>query len=154
MKILHNTLFETLNNCRARELFSKGGSRLSKQQKLDQNVFQEFCEWKKQRMIVHARDLVDCALKHAEFLRLRKFKASPAWLHKFKKKHRIVSRRITTFLTKKQIAEVKSSESIINDFRIKVKQALRTHHHSKVFCCKIGILYLISFRFTILIKRE
>lgn len=120
--ILLILIFDSL--FRVRKLREKGGSFYSKFHHLDEMVVNEFVLWKSLRMIVHDIDIADCAFKLATELGIPNFKASRSWVLRFKKKHRIVSRKITTYLTKAQIEEQKDLKSIVHEFRQKAKQAI------------------------------
>ena len=51
---------------RKREYVSRGGTNFSKWEQIDRIVYEEFCEWKNNRIIVHDRDLQETALLAAK----------------------------------------------------------------------------------------
>lgn len=86
-------------------------NRFKKLNEISKGTFDIFMEKKREHMPVHDRDLRRWALKCNNNLLspLRRFKASKAWLHVFKRKHRIVTRKITKFVS---IGHIRESENL------------------------------------------
>uniref|UniRef100_A0A914Q3J2 HTH CENPB-type domain-containing protein n=1 Tax=Panagrolaimus davidi TaxID=227884 RepID=A0A914Q3J2_9BILA len=82
---------------------------------------------------IHDRDLIDSAIKAADELGLTNFKASEGWLHAFKKKNGIVSRKINAVVTKAQIANQPELDDTIEEFRVKMKAVMAENRLEKVF---------------------
>lgn len=63
------------------------------------------------------------------------FTASTKWVHNFKKRHRIVSRKVTKVLSHKQAspAEIQNVSESINNFQMSFKQTVRNHNSNFVF---------------------
>ncbi len=57
-----------------RDYIARGGSNFHKWKQIDQKVYDEFCEWKHNRLIVHDRDLLESALIAAEEFNALDFK--------------------------------------------------------------------------------
>ena len=62
-----------------------------------------FNEAKLKKLSVYDRDIRRWALLKAQAVNLIGFKASEKWLREFKSKHRIVSRKITKFVSKSDV---------------------------------------------------
>ena len=109
---------------RIREYVSRGGTNFSKWEQIDRIVYEEFCEWKNNRIIVHDRDLQETALLAAKKIKLDNFKASQHWISKFKTKHGIVSRKITKFVSTKTMNEEADFEKISKNFVVEVRELI------------------------------
>jgi hypothetical protein len=69
-------------------------------------------------------DLMRWATKYARDIKLSTFKASESWVLSFKKKYKIVSRKVTKTVTRKKDETLKST--VIDEFR---NQAIDKFHH-------------------------
>ena len=74
---------------------------------------------------IHDRDLRKWALQKAQEIECHPFKASKYWLHTFKTKYRIVSRKITKFVTKTNVASQEDIENAAIAFQIENASAVR-----------------------------
>jgi hypothetical protein len=83
----------------------ESGSRYDKLKEIWSYTFQEFKAAKENKLIVHDNDLQRWETKKKLELNLESFKASKKWLWKFKSYHRIVSRKITRFVSSRHTKE-------------------------------------------------
>lgn len=80
---------------RFRRYLEKNGTKKQKLDKIDDYVFDLFERAREKGLPVHDIDLRRWALKQAMDESLHNFAASKHWLHTFKHKHNIVSRKVT-----------------------------------------------------------
>jgi hypothetical protein len=113
---------------------SKGGTIFHKYEKIDEFVISEFVKWKQEFQIVHERDLVDAAMLAADSVGMEGFKASEFWIRSFKKRHRIVSRKITNFIAKKDLIQEESRQDQIESFRAEFSELIRHRPLDTVRC--------------------
>lgn len=59
---------------RIRKIIEHGGRKSEKHLEIQHRVFEQFCEWKDDRLVVHDKDLMLCALSIAKQLGLNDFK--------------------------------------------------------------------------------
>uniref|UniRef100_A0A914QVY8 HTH CENPB-type domain-containing protein n=1 Tax=Panagrolaimus davidi TaxID=227884 RepID=A0A914QVY8_9BILA len=109
---------------RMQAYLKKGGTALKKYESISETVFQEFLQWKQDFQVVHDRDIADSALAAADALDMFDFEASEAWIRRWKKRHRVVSRKVNNFITNKTIANRDKLEDEIEKFRLKYSQYL------------------------------
>lgn len=74
-------------------------------QSINENVYARFLSMREVRLPLHDRDLRRWALQEAVNLNVSNFRASKFWLHRFKKSHGIVSRKITKFVSAAMVEE-------------------------------------------------
>uniref|UniRef100_A0A914YV56 HTH CENPB-type domain-containing protein n=1 Tax=Panagrolaimus superbus TaxID=310955 RepID=A0A914YV56_9BILA len=110
---------------RMKQYLTTGGSTFHKYEKIDEFVINEFIKWKQDFQIVHERDLVDAAMSAADSLGMENFKASEFWIRSFKRRHRIVSRKITNFIATKDLAQEESIQDRIVSFRDEFSKLIR-----------------------------
>lgn len=67
-------------------------------------TYQKFGEAKRQQLIVHDINVRRWALAFAKEVGCLQLKASPSWILKFKKANKIVSRKITKFISTADVA--------------------------------------------------
>lgn len=79
-------------------------------------VYKKFNDATTRKLIVHEKDLKRWALIKKREVNLSDFVASDFWLVCFKRKHRIVSRKITKYVSVPQVEEQQSLEEIGRDF--------------------------------------
>ena len=94
----------------------EGGSRNDKIEQIITYVHEEFKKAKRKRLIVHDIDLKRWALRKANEINFCEFTASNKWIWKFKKTYKIVSRKITKFVTLKSFNEQYNIEKNANEF--------------------------------------
>lgn len=73
--------------------------------RLEERLFATFVQKSEEGVALHDYNLRALALRLKQDLNLPTFKASPRWITKFKKRHGIVSRRITKFITRRTARE-------------------------------------------------
>ncbi|KAF4522672.1 hypothetical protein B566_EDAN010453 [Ephemera danica] len=81
------------------------GTKVEKLIQIYNETYEKFLEAKKRRAIITDVDLRRWALQAASNIDLKGFKASPSWCLRFKRHYRIVSRKITKFVTKSTIRD-------------------------------------------------
>ncbi|KAE8739814.1 hypothetical protein FOCC_FOCC014682 [Frankliniella occidentalis] len=82
------------------------------------HTYEQYTQAKNNHKIVHDVDLKRWALKKARDLQCNQFKASDSWVYNFKKHHRIVSRKITKFVSKKEVRDREAIKDLALDFVI------------------------------------
>jgi len=91
----------------------KGGTRNEKLKKISKYIISQFKEAVEKSVTIHDVDIRRWALKARDDLSLSpdSFTASSKWLHTFKTKYKIVSRKINKFITQKSVlGQVKLKE--------------------------------------------
>lgn len=63
----------------------------------------------------------------------RTFKASSSWVYRWKKKHNVVSRKITKTLSRQQIASLPNVSEKVEEYREQVQNLVRKYKPSQVF---------------------
>lgn len=98
-----------------------GGSKQQKCRLLDKLLFEYFVESSSIGCIIHDHDLIRWSLAiNRNFPHpIESFNASSGWLFNFKNRHRIVSRKILKFVTKKQLQD---ENKILNDATLFVRR--------------------------------
>lgn len=107
---------------------NKGGTYKEKIEKICQYTFDNFDAAVKAGSIIHDRDIRRWALQAQKEIGSEdfRFKASANWLLKFKKAHRIVSRKVNKFITKKILESGPELETKANEFVADVKSCIQT----------------------------
>ena len=82
-----------------------GGTNIEKLRFITKETYQQFKEARDNNKIVHDNDIRKWSLKIARQVSYDTFRASVSWVQKFKKKFKIVSRKITKFVTRKYPSE-------------------------------------------------
>lgn len=105
------------------EQISNGGNRIEKLKEISEFVLSKFNEAIQKSLTVHDLDLRRWALQARDKISFpsRLFTASMKWVHEFKKRHRIVSRKINKFVTRKTIENKKKLEQEAKTFVEKIK---------------------------------
>lgn len=88
---------------------------------------------KKNHRQVHDIDLRRWARKMARELQCAKFKASISWAQRFKAKNRIVSRKITKFVSKKDLKEKEKIQDKALDFVLQTMPLLDEYGRENVY---------------------
>lgn len=109
---------------RWKQQVESGGDRQDRLYQITQYTLEKFKEAIASKIIIHDIDLKRWALKKKAELKISWFKASRWWLNEFKKKHGIVSRKITKFVTKRSINNNKELEMQCSVFQNSVKQLI------------------------------
>jgi len=82
-----------------------GGTNIEKLRFITKETYQQFKEARDNNKIVHDNDIRKWSLEIARQVSYDTFRASVSWVQKFKKKFKIVSRKITKFVTRKYPSE-------------------------------------------------
>lgn len=85
---------------RIKARLASNGTRLDKLRKLDACIFNNFTDARERRQPVHGRMIQRWARQNAASIGLDDFGASSAWLGIFKKRHNIVSRKVTLYTSR------------------------------------------------------
>lgn len=96
-----------------------GGTKFEKLKIIDDYTYNHFKDARAQLQQVTTRDLQQWALSIASQYQSEsfQFKASLTWVTKFKQKHRIRQRKITKYVSKKEIASVEETLQAAEKFR-------------------------------------
>jgi len=105
------------------EQISNEGNRIEKLKEISEFVLNRFNEAVEKSVTVHDLDHRRWALQARDKISFPShlFNASMKWVHKFKQKHRIVSRKINKFVTKKSIENKEKLEQEAKTFGEKIK---------------------------------
>uniref|UniRef100_A0A915EMF6 HTH CENPB-type domain-containing protein n=1 Tax=Ditylenchus dipsaci TaxID=166011 RepID=A0A915EMF6_9BILA len=109
------------------------GTTQMKIQEVDERTFAEFLNCREEGIVIHDRDIEEMALSAAEGIGLENFKAGHSWIHLFKKRHNILSRKITKMIGTKTKAELKAIEESIVQFHNEMRPILATTPKNKVY---------------------
>uniref|UniRef100_A0A914PLT1 HTH CENPB-type domain-containing protein n=1 Tax=Panagrolaimus davidi TaxID=227884 RepID=A0A914PLT1_9BILA len=129
----HRKLSDRKEISRMKEYLKNDGSKIQKFNDINVGVLQEFLDMRSELEEIHDRDIVDSALKVADELGLTTFKASEAWLYRFKKNNGIVSRKINAVVTKAQLRNQPELNEVVDEFRGNMKTVIADNRLEKVF---------------------
>jgi hypothetical protein len=104
-----------------RDYIEQQGTKSDKLLAINEFVHQKFNEAINKRLIVHEKDLKRWAILKKREVGLSSFVASHFWLISFKRKYRIVSRKITKYVS---MAQIEDSASIMETARNFVESAI------------------------------
>lgn len=111
----------------------EGGSRKDKLLKVSEYTLEKLKEALQSKLTVHDLDLQRWALQKKFELNMDWFKASSKWILEFKRRHRIVSRKITKYITEKSISNEQNLQQQCQNFIDQVKSQLSIHGASNVY---------------------
>jgi len=117
------------------EQVSEGGSRLEKLKQISSYVLENFEDALKHALPIHDCDLRKWALNARDQVGLsdKIFKASPKYVHDFKKKHRIVSRKINKFITQSTLTSKEQLVQKADHFVSQVKSEMSSVNQSNTY---------------------
>ncbi|XP_071581536.1 uncharacterized protein [Temnothorax nylanderi] len=117
------------------EQIESGGSRTDKLSYISQVTHDKFTTAVESGFMVHNIDLKRWALQaQKEIGNLNPiFKASPSWIARFKKSHRIVSRKVTKFVTRKTLEDSVDLQKTANDFLETVKPLIEQFGSENIY---------------------
>ena len=104
------------------------GTKKHKLNQIDALVYQSFEDARQRLLSVHDIDLKRWGLKKASMLDDRKFVASDHWCHQFKKRHGIVTRKITKLVTKQDVDNKDMINKSADDFVNYVQKFVSKYH--------------------------
>lgn len=99
----------------------KGGTRREKLIYISHYVLNHFKEANNEQRIIHDLDLRQWALEAKEQIDLPSFKAGPTWILNWKRKYKIVSRKITKFVNRSLMRDKAQLEIACQEFVSTVK---------------------------------
>lgn len=111
----------------------KNRSLWQKLNQIEESILDKFRKSSLKKCRIHDRDLRRWAMKEAKMIDHSSFKCSHSWIQRFKRKHGIVRRTITTFVTDKSIKTGKDVLKECDKFIAKVRKELHLYDVSKVF---------------------
>lgn len=110
-----------------------GGTYREKLREISVHTYAKFLATKAEKKRIVTLDLRKIALKHAREINCARFKASERWATDFKSKHRIVSRKITKFVTTRDLILKPDVEAAALDYVLEVQDTLNTVGSDKVY---------------------
>lgn len=116
-----------------KQQISAGGTRKDNLFKVSEYTLQKFKEALQSKLTVHDLDLKRWALQKKHELNMHWFKASPKWILQFKRKHNIVSRKITKYVTKVSADNEPNSLQQCQHFINEVKSELSIKSESNIY---------------------
>ncbi|CAF3853800.1 unnamed protein product [Rotaria sp. Silwood1] len=108
---------------RIKKYVRQQGTRQQKLERVDQSVLNEFNEARIKGIPIHDQDLKRLAIRRASEMNLMNFVASSFWLLNFKRRHNIISRKVTKFVTKNYVDD---REQVIKEEKVFLKKAEET----------------------------
>jgi len=104
-----------------------GGCHRDKLKEVSKETYEKFLDLKQRHQRVTTLDLRRIALIKAREINCTNFKASETWANSFKRKHNIVSRKITKFVSQKDVTEKETIEDKALDFVLESRELFETH---------------------------
>ncbi|KAK3908570.1 Pogo transposable element with KRAB domain [Frankliniella fusca] len=104
-----------------------GGCHRDKLKEVSKETYKKFLDLKQRHQRVTTLDLRRIALIKAREINCTNFKASETWANSFKRKHNIVSRKITKFVSQKDVTEKETIEDKALDFVLESRELFETH---------------------------
>jgi Tc5 transposase C-terminal domain/Tc5 transposase DNA-binding domain/DDE superfamily endonuclease len=117
---------------RFRKYLESQGTARQKLDKIDSSVYKSFENARNKFLSVHDIDLRRWALKTAAELSHSTFVASDHWIYEFKKRHNIVSRKITKLVTKREIHNKDMINKSAEDFVTTVQKIALNYPEHRV----------------------
>jgi hypothetical protein len=118
---------------RWQEQVNRGGTRLEKLKEISSYTLNKFEEAVQNGIIIHDTDVARWALKAQQEINCPGFTASLRWVHRFKIAHRIVSRKVTKFITKRTLQSKDNLEAEGNRFIENVKYYITRYGVENVY---------------------
>ena len=135
-KVIHNRFKAVTNRqCipRFRKYLEHHGTKRQKTQNLDELVFKKFAEARQKSLVVHDLDIQRWGLKVAKEIKLAEFHASHGWLENFKYRHKLISLKITNFLSHHQVENMNFIEKSKKDFVLEYNKVSAHFKPSEIF---------------------
>lgn len=134
-KSIHNR-FKSLPNQSYVSLFrnylQRQGTKQQKCRAIDKITYDKFINARERALPIHDLDLQRWALKTADEVKLNNFHASHGWLINFKRRHGIVSRRITNMVTRHDVENYNVVQKSKQDFLVQYYHLLSDYSPSEV----------------------
>jgi len=109
-----------------------GGTHRDKLKEVSRATYEKFLDLKKSHQKVSTLDLRRIALVKAREINCIHFKASESWADIFKRKHKIVSRKITKFVSKRDVTEKEVIKYKALDFVLESMELFHTHDKDRI----------------------
>jgi hypothetical protein len=107
-----------IRNCRKH--VANNGNRIHHLKRIDDYVFDKFRKARDNYMPVNSIDIkrwaIECFKANSQNSNFE-FRASDGWVHSFKKRHRIVSRKVVKIVCYREVKNFERVQESINDFR-------------------------------------
>ena len=113
---------------RFRKYIEAQGTKKHKLDGIDSFVYQSFENARNQFLSIHDIDLKSWGLRKAAQLSDKTFAATDYWIYQFKKRHNIVSRKITKLVTKREIQNKDVIHQSAKDFVSNVHNVISNFH--------------------------
>lgn len=108
---------------RMRRFVEMEGNWFTKLEEVNKRVLEKFTLERNQGHVVHDRSIQMWAARRAEEIEFKPFSASRWWLHHFKRRHSIVSRKVTLYTSKAELNQqeqrIANMEKFVNDYYLK-----------------------------------
>jgi len=111
----------------------KGGTHREKMLYISEYVLQNFKEADEEKKIIHDMDLRRWALEAKAQIDLSSFKASATWILNFKRKYRIVSRKITKFVSRSAQRDKEQLQIACQEFIATVKSNINLFELDNIY---------------------
>jgi len=111
----------------------KGGTHREKMLYISEYVLQNFKEADEEKKIIHDMDLRRWALEAKAQIDLSSFKASATWIFNFKRKYRIVSRKITKFVSRSAQRDKEQLQIACQEFIATVKSNINLFELENIY---------------------
>nr|XP_034196479.1 uncharacterized protein LOC117612002 [Osmia lignaria] len=145
---------------RWRRQVSQGGSRKDKMKRIDTYVYSKFCEARdEKRRMVTSRLLQQWAMEAGrKFLdedAYKEFNASSRWIHNFKTRHRIRQRKVTKYVSDRDIRIADKVSNAAHSFQVETAAIVQIFNPDHVINTdQTGVEYFISSGCTLSYKGE
>ena len=113
---------------RFRKYIETQGTKRQKLNQIDSFVYKSFHNSRQQLLSVHDVDLKRWGLKKAAELGDTSFLAGDRWLYEFKKRHHVVSRKISKLVTKRDVLNKDDINQSAEDFVHNAKKVILNYH--------------------------
>ena len=110
-----------------------GGTQQDKYKMIDNFTLNKFIESRAKNLIIHDLNLKVWSLEFANSIQFDSFKASDKWLHNFKKRNNIVSRKITKFVSLHFDVQEEEKNKIAMEFVQKAKVLCNDYDDDNIF---------------------
>lgn len=117
---------------RFRKYIESHGKKKQKLDQIDSFAYKSFDNFRQQLLSIHDIDLKRWALQKASELGDKTFMASDYWLYTFKKRHHIVSRKITKLVTKRDVVDKDIINKSADEFTCNVQKIVMNYNRNYI----------------------
>lgn len=138
-KITVEAVCRKFNIAHPRQLYRYGGyadedgNKFQKWREVWNYTLEKFLEAVQLKLIVHDCNLRFWAMEKARELKIPNFSISKGWLHKFKIRNRIVSRKINKLISLKEFNKSDDLKQLAEQFNARVNLEARLYEKSEIF---------------------